>query len=170
MRRLGTCEGDSGGGWKAPLGRLTEGVYLCLVYKFSSTSGSLDTSFIFWSTNSHWGLSGLTLRLGWMDELENNLCGFSFRPLESNPGLDLHGGFAYNCLLKVRFPYTDQSKNNKKVGREASQADDFLIHPDWWRAESKFSPDSISHLALITSFNPNHLPRSQLLMPSHGLW
>lgn len=61
------CGGDARGGWRAPG---WEGVYLCLVYKFPSTSGSLNTSFIFWSANSHWGLSGLTLSLGWMGELE----------------------------------------------------------------------------------------------------
>lgn len=61
------CGGNAGGGWRAPG---WEGVYLFPVYKFLSTSESLNTSFIFWSVNSYWRLSRLTLSLGWMGELE----------------------------------------------------------------------------------------------------
>lgn len=85
MRRLGTCRGDSGGEWKAPLGGLIEGVYLCLVYVFFYLRLTWHLIYIF---------SGPPIVIGplWADSeirmdgwVRNNLCGLSSSPLESGP-------------------------------------------------------------------------------------
>lgn len=68
---------------------------------------------------------GASLSLGWMNELGAISVDSLPVPQRAAPGRvltlcpDLYGGFAYIWLPKLRFPHSDQCKNNPKVGREA---------------------------------------------------
>lgn len=79
------CGRDAGAGWRARLSTLAEGGHLCLGDNVPSTSESLNSSFIFWSANSHWGLSGPDSEFR-TDRWLEVISGFSSNSLDSQEG------------------------------------------------------------------------------------